>query len=230
MPTLSNLIDRFLREQTEPTDRADLRALINAEQAGAADAAQTAAIDVANSKVDNTAYDATLWDGVLNIAPSKNAVRDVIAPIKTAVDAATSEPTALTLVKRDNSGRTIASRFMARNSGSFDSVELVPSGLYGTIGGGSFSCNVPPLPDATSVTLAITQSTAGIPDSLSFGSGATEFALSSGGTTIGATARTTFLAALGIPTYADLAAANVDLALGQIYFDTSLGTLNTATA
>lgn len=41
---------------------------------------------------------------------------------------------------------------------------------------------------------------------------------------------TAILTALGIPTYANLAAANAALSLGQIYFDTALGTLNTATA
>ena len=37
-------------------------------------------------------------------------------------------------------------------------------------------------------------------------------------------------AALGIPTYANLAAANVALTIGRIYYDEALETLNTATA
>jgi hypothetical protein len=40
--------------------------------------------------VDDTAYNATSWDGVLNIAPSKNAVRDKIASMDTAI--ASKEP------------------------------------------------------------------------------------------------------------------------------------------
>lgn len=44
------------------------------------------------------------------------------------------------------------------------------------------------------------------------------------------TAATTHRAALGIPTYANLTAANVALSAGQVYYDTALGTLNTATS
>lgn len=45
-----------------------------------------------------------------------------------------------------------------------------------------------------------------------------------------ATAAAEHRLALGIPTYANLTAANAVLAIGQVYFDTALGTLNTATA
>lgn len=41
---------------------------------------------------------------------------------------------------------------------------------------------------------------------------------------------TNLLAALGIPTYADLTAANAALNAGDIYFDTALGVLRSATA
>jgi hypothetical protein len=37
------------------------------------------------------------------------------------------------------------------------------------------------------------------------------------------------LTALGVPTYADLAAANTALAIGKIYYDTALATLNVTT-
>jgi hypothetical protein len=37
--------------------------------------------------ISDTAYDETSWDGVTTIAPSKNAVRDVIRPIKINTDA-----------------------------------------------------------------------------------------------------------------------------------------------
>jgi hypothetical protein len=45
-----------------------------------------------------------------------------------------------------------------------------------------------------------------------------------------ATNRTAFLAVLGIPTYADLAAANLALPVGRPYYDTALATTNTTTA
>lgn len=35
----------------------------------------------ANPSIDDTAYDATAWDGVTTIAPSKNAIRDKIETI-----------------------------------------------------------------------------------------------------------------------------------------------------
>ena len=38
------------------------------------------------------------------------------------------------------------------------------------------------------------------------------------------------LAALGIPSYANLAAANAALGIGKTYFDTELATLNITTA
>ena len=40
----------------------------------------------------------------------------------------------------------------------------------------------------------------------------------------------TIVAALGVPTYADLTAANAALAIGKIYFDTALSSLNVTTA
>ena len=38
--------------------------------------------------VDDTAYNATSWDGVLDVAPSKNAVRDEIVNLQTQIDSA----------------------------------------------------------------------------------------------------------------------------------------------
>lgn len=52
----------------------------------------------------------------------------------------------------------------------------------------------------------------------------------SGAVVLGATVKTNLLAALGIPTYADLTAANAALNAGDIYFDTALGVLRSATA
>lgn len=40
---------------------------------------------IADAKVDNTAYDASSWDGVTTIAPSKNAVRDKIESLSTEI-------------------------------------------------------------------------------------------------------------------------------------------------
>lgn len=51
-----------------------------------------------------------------------------------------------------------------------------------------------------------------------------------GAVTLSAASKTSFLAALGIPTYADLTAANAALNAGDIYFDTALGVLRSATA
>ena len=45
-----------------------------------------------------------------------------------------------------------------------------------------------------------------------------------------ATTAATIVAALGVPTYADLTAANAALAIGKIYFDTALSSLNVTTA
>lgn len=45
-----------------------------------------------------------------------------------------------------------------------------------------------------------------------------------------ATTLTSVLTLLGVSSYANLAAANLALTVGKIYYDTSLGTLNVTTA
>ena len=235
MPQLTDVIDRFLRRVTEESDKPTIRALIDAEEVGAADTAQAAAIDAAaadatskaDAKVSDTAYDATTWDGVTTVAPSKNAVRDVIAPIKTAVEAATANVAPSTIVKRNDEG-----------GGNFHVLTIFYGGTdYGLYIEDETNALRGPLAASSNGTLsfgtniiAYTESFSGFPDRVIFGEDDTAVELSVNQINFGATARTAFLAALGIPTYADLEAANAVLSLGQIYFDTALGTLNTATA
>lgn len=72
----------------------------------------------ADAKVDNTVYDATSWDGVTGVAPSKNAVRDKIealsgtfAPL--ASPALTGNPTAPTPAAGDADTSIATTAFVA---------------------------------------------------------------------------------------------------------------------
>jgi hypothetical protein len=89
-----------------------------------------------SASIDDTAYDATSWDGVTTIAPSKNAVRDKFALIDTALDARclkddsalTGDPTITdatpTLTLRDSNDAAGTAGIYANSSGGTNDIVL----------------------------------------------------------------------------------------------------------
>ena len=80
-------------------------------------------------------------------------------------------------------------------------------------------------PAGASATLPTASTT--ILGGVKIGSGVT---ITDGVISVAAVNAATIVAALGVPTYADLTAANAGLAIGKIYFDTALSSLNVTTA
>lgn len=110
----------------DPSDNAALGSALDAKQSEAE--VQT----IADAKVADTAYDATSWDGVTGIAPSKNAVRDKIeslsipaAPSDTAYDA-TSWDGVTTIAPSKNAVRDKIEAVVASIPGPAD----IESGVY----------------------------------------------------------------------------------------------------
>lgn len=104
--------------------------------------------------------------------------------------------------------------------------EAYPATLFPALGTTGVSMDSVYMPSGTG-TLALTQNENGAVLLDSTGVGGT-LPVTKGGT--GSTTITGARTALGIPTYADLTAANAALNAGDIYFDTALGKLRSATA
>lgn len=111
---------------------------------------------------------------------------------------------------------------------SFPSLRVIPSGggAFATILNEYGSAGAFNLPNSSDLFFAVTGDSNGRIDLTSNAIGTLD--VTNGGT--GQNTLASARAALGIPTYADLTAANVALNAGDIYYDTALGKVRAATA
>jgi hypothetical protein len=107
MTELSVAEDRIVGRKTgghvDDLTASEVGVILGLGTAAQADTGDFDAAGAAAAKVSDTAYDATSWDGVTTVAPSKNAVRDkveTLAPL--ASPALTGNPTAPTPSQGDN--------------------------------------------------------------------------------------------------------------------------------
>ena len=163
-PNLSALFSKFLFRETLTSDeKGYIRSDIGAETAGSAATAQALAISTAaadaTSKVaaavSDEAYDASTWNGS-TVAPTKNAVRDKIVAMDTAIDGKQPLDSDLTALAAAGNSAVLAATtasFTTADETKLDEIPLVllldvvpvtseavdVSGMIGTDGNGRYS-------------------------------------------------------------------------------------------